>query len=595
MKKKQTESVLLSSPQEILRRLVRDVCEAVDSPRSLAVWLLFSTNEHGQLLELECNPWNYTCSQAYADDYLVTQFMSKYPGLQTGIDTKAKAMESFYQFEEQCKQTNYQLESRLHSSERVSQIFWAASEKCKRWLTPFDVPLANGRLPMEDVFHNLTWGPGVTSSVKGRSLAAYNKFQGKLETTADLKAAGAHYVVNSIPMWGTYHASGIPDRPSSVTPNCLTVVPGNAVATVPKNAKTDRTIAVEPHVNAFLQRGIGITIRSILKSHGFDLRSQERNQHYAKIGSKDGSLATLDLKGASDTVSRKLVQLMLPHDWYTLLNSCRSPMFRNEQGEWVRYHKFSSMGNGYTFELETLIFASLALSTCNYLGLQQPVVCVYGDDIVIPTEAVDLYEEVLETCGFTVNRKKSFSSGPFRESCGQDYFHGVNVRPFFVRQELRSLEAIYPMANNLRRYCAMRNGGLGYDRRFFRAWKGLYLSVKPSHRYRIPDGQGDGGFISELDEALQSITRCGSGPEGAVWRGRIWEWIPRRNPKVDATISVASALYEMDKQAWYPDKIPRVLSPLSSLDRTAYDLRETGSWRSRTTKFYSWPYRGGWF
>jgi hypothetical protein len=33
-----------------------------------------------------------------------------------------------------------------------------------------------------------------------------------------------------------------------------------------------------------------------------------------------------------------------------------------------------------------------------------------------------------------VNEEKSFSKGPFRESCGSDYFEGHNVRPYFVRK-----------------------------------------------------------------------------------------------------------------------------------------------------------------
>lgn len=582
--------VLLKSPQDILSGLVCDVCEAVDSPRSLAVWLLFSNNEHNQLLGLECDPLRYDSASSFADDYLVTSFLSKYPGLSTGIDTKAKAMESFFAFEEQCRDTNRNLKSRLHSRERVAQIFWAASEKCKRWLPALSDPMSNGLIPIEEVFNNLSWGPGVTSSVKGRSLSAYDKFRGKLEITANLQAAGGHYVVNSVPMWGTYHTSGNPDNPSSVTPRNLTVVPGNAVATVPKNAKTERTIAVEPHVNAFLQRGIGIVMRDLLKSRGIDLRSQERNQYLAKKGSRSGSLATLDLKGASDTISLSLVEMMLPRDWFLLLMSCRSSHYRNGN-EWSRYHKFSSMGNGYTFELETLIFATLAFSTCNFLGLPTTDISVYGDDVVIPVEAVSLYEEVLETCGFTVNRSKSFSSGPFRESCGKDFFRGINVRPFFVRRELRSLEAIYSVANNLRRYCAMRCSDLGYDRRFLRAWKGLYLAVHPDYRYRIPSGYGDGGFVSELDESQSFITRSKSDINGSWWIVRYWGFTPVTELKVDATLSVASALYDMERQRsgsrWSP-------MPPAPSDRTRSSKRETGKWRERTMKIYSWPYCGGW-
>lgn len=586
---RKTESFLIKGHEAILSRMVRNVAEAIDSPRSLAVWLLFSNNEHRQLLDLECRSGNYTNADRFADDYLITSLLSKYPFLSTGIDTKAAAMDSFAVFEEQCRVTNRELSHRLHSNERVSRIIWAASEKCKKWL-PVLVPQDDipGERPLDSIFRYAQWGPGVTSAVKGSALAAYKKFQGNLEATPDLIAAGIHHLVNSIPMWSTYHASGTPDNPSSVTPNAIESVPGNAVTVVPKNAKTDRTIAVEPHLNAFLQRGVGIFLRKILKSHGTDLRSQERNQLLALRGSRDGSLATLDLKGASDTISREIVRTILPADWCNFLEVLRSPVYQRD-GKWYRYHKHSSMGNGYTFELETLIFVLLAISVCNELGLSTKDVSVYGDDIIVPVEAYDLLVETLETCGFTVNSKKSFSSGLFRESCGKDYFDGINVRPFFVREKLSSVVALFRVANGLRRYCAMRLNGMGYDARFKRAWKDLFFSCPPAYRFRIPEGYGDGGFVSEWDEAAPALTvpRDGSG-----WRGRVIEFSARSRQKKNRCLSVASALYDLERMGWSPSS--RVSSPLTSVDRTAYDLREKGDWRIRSARYTEWTGVGGW-
>ena len=88
------------------------------------------------------------------------------------------------------------------------------------------------------------------------------------------------------------------------------------------------------------------------------------------------------------------------------------------------------MGNSYTFELESLIFFSLAYATCTHLGLSPKNVSVYGDDVVIPVEAMNLFREVLTVCGFIINTDKSYSSGPFRESCGADYLEGLDIRPF---------------------------------------------------------------------------------------------------------------------------------------------------------------------
>jgi len=590
---------LTASPEAILSGLVRDVCEAVSTPRSLAVWLLFSNKEHRQLLDLEIDALWYQDAHSFADDYLVTAFLSKYPYLETGIDTKAKSMENFHKFEQQCRDTNANLQKRLLSSERAARVIWAASEKCKRWLPVLVPDQETDQRPLTEILHLCEWGPGVTSAVKGKALAAYKKFQGNLEATTNLIAVGAHHLVNAIPMWSTYHASGTPDNPSSVTPNSFIRVPGNTVTVVPKNAKTDRTIAVEPHVNAFIQRGVGKYLRKVLKRHGTDLRSQERNQHLARQGSLTGKLATIDLKGASDTVSRAIVRELLPADWVHFLDNLRSPCYQID-GTWHTYHKHSSMGNGYTFELETLIFVLLSICACDEVGVSSKDVSVYGDDIIIPVEAYDVLKEVLETCGFTINEDKSYHEGPFRESCGEDYFRGINVRPFFVREKLSSPGALFRVANNLRRYCAMRNASLGCDARLKRAWKGLYFAVTSEYRFRIPDGIGDGGFVSEWDESASAVTAGPSGPYGRTWRTKSLEFVPTTRMKSNSCLSVASTLYDLERGrisasvSQSSDSERLYLDPQPAIDRTAYGLREVGSWRVRTIVVMQWPSLGGW-
>lgn len=595
---RKTQSLSVENPEGVLLGLVRDVCESVNSPRSLAVWLLFSNNEHRQLVDLKIVADWYQDPYRFADDYLVTSFLLKYPHLQLDLDPKEEAMKSFHRFENQCRDTNRQLDSRMQSNDRAARVIWAASEKCKRWLPVLETNQETGSSPIADIFSLCEWGPGVTSAAKGKALAAYKKFQAPLEATPDLIAAGVHHLVNSIPMWGTFHSSGIPDQYSSVTPNSFRGVPGNAVTTVPKNAKTDRTIAVEPHVNAYLQRGVGKYIRNILKRHGTDLRSQERNQILAREGSVSGSLATIDLSGASDTISRKIVSTILPADWVGFLDKLRSPCYLLD-GQWHIYHKHSSMGNGYTFELETLIFVLIAICCCDEVGVSSRSVSVYGDDIVIPIEAYEVLNETLSVCGFTINQGKSFHTGLFRESCGKDYFGGINVRPFFVREKLSSVSSLYRVANNLRRYCAMRNCDLGYDARFKRAWKGLYFACRSEYRFRIPEGYGDGGFVSEWDESSSVIKPGPTGPFGKTWRSSTLEFLPRTRVKRNSCLTIASTLYDLERQlpSCRPNPIETgrgVLDPPSIADRSVYGLRESGEWRVRSTVFLTWTGRGGW-
>jgi hypothetical protein len=242
-------------------------------------------------------------------------------------------------------------------------------------------------------------------------------------------------------------------------------------------------------------------MRRKMKRHGLDLdHGQDRNRHFAQIGSLEGSFATIDLSAASDTVSIELVRALLPVDWYTLLDNARSKLGFFE-GKWFRYHKFSSMGNGFTFELESLIFWALSLAVLNSHGLNSEAIAVFGDDIIVPTQCTEEVLSVLSFAGFTPNPDKTFTVGSFRESCGKDFFRGTLVRPFFLKEEVTDVLSIYRVANAIRRYAAVRLNGLGCDGRFRSPWGYLFRQVPKSFQLRIPDGVGDGGFASNFDES----------------------------------------------------------------------------------------------
>jgi hypothetical protein len=221
-------------------------------------------------------------------------------------------------------------------------------------------------------------------------------------------------------------------------------VPGS-LSFVPKDAKIHRSIVVEPALNSMVQRGIGRLLKEKLRSQGVDLYDQTRNQRLARVGSLDGSLATIDLSSASDTLSRELVYELLPLDWAIFLNYSRTSEVKYK-GNLIQLEKWSSMGNGYTFELESMIFYALAFGVCRDLGLPTQSISVYGDDIIVPVEAYTRLRRVLEFCGFTVNNQKSFYSGPFRESCGKDYLSGIDVRPIYVK-DLLTYRDLYRLHN----------------------------------------------------------------------------------------------------------------------------------------------------
>jgi hypothetical protein len=145
----------------------------------------------------------------------------------------------------------------------------------------------------------------------------------------------------------------------------------------------------------------------------------------------------------------------------------------------VEYEKISSMGNGATFELETAIFWAISSSVAGDS-------VVYGDDIIVPTEHAPEVIELLEFCGFKCNPKKTFVSGPFRESCGGHYFQGVDVTPPYFRKRLNSLHPVLTAANaiNLRSKAHLM---VSYDLK--PSWD--LLARKIPRKFRGLEGAGD--------------------------------------------------------------------------------------------------------
>lgn len=209
----------------------------------------------------------------------------------------------------------------------------------------------------------------------------------------------------------------------------------NRVAFVPKSWKTERTIACEPAGNMCLQLAFDKYAKRRLRRKGINLSDQTKNQRLAKEGSIDDKLATIDLSMASDTLAYNTVALLLPWEWFSYLRAIRSQKYSIIPGNCEEYHKFSSMGNGATFALETLVFAA-----CCY-AVGSSTFTVYGDDIIIETELADSLIALLRFFGFVPNTDKSHFAGPFRESCGKSWWRGFDITPKYIR-EIDSRKAV---------------------------------------------------------------------------------------------------------------------------------------------------------
>lgn len=225
------------------------------------------------------------------------------------------------------------------------------------------------------------------------------------------------------------------------------IVEHNRVTFVRKDAGTDRTIAVEPYFNSFLQMGQMSLLADKLRQWGVDTRDQTKNQHLARKGSMDGSLVTVDLSAASDSVTTVLVNYLLPKEWSCFLGKSRCKYSLLPDGSRIQLSKFSSMGNGVTFPLECLIFAAAVRACRQYVNCKEEW-AVFGDDIICSQRCSLLLTELLKFLGFSVNTDKSFYFGSFRESCGKDYLGGHPVRPYYLKSALDDF-SIHRLVNQL--------------------------------------------------------------------------------------------------------------------------------------------------
>lgn len=498
--------------------------EALDCPRSLTVYLLYKNKEHDALARLEIDPMHYLHAEDFRLAYLATRFLAKADFLETTFNRTDVARRKFIECEVMCRDTNDRL-VRLHRSNESIHLYGDMSlpfsDICQRITGKIASVLRTA--PTIDVLRTCVFGPGSTTRVKGTKTSAYEKLQEPLHITQE----ALHILPN---LYAEYPR----------LPRELCIAEGSDVTFVPKNAKTDRPIAIEPDLNIFSQLGVGDYIRESLRRVGVDLRDQTRNQRLACLGSVTGRLATIDMSSASDLISQGLCMYLLPVDWYILLDTLRSHKYRIEGRVYV-FHKFSSMGNGFTFPLQSLVFWALAQVACDLTHAAEGDIGVYGDDVIIPVNASKAFISLLELFGLKVNSAKSFTSGPFRESCGKDYFNGIDCQPFYLKQQVADVEDVYKFYNSLVRL-SQRLSVPGFrSSRFVGLCTLLRQRTPKGQHLLIPNGMGDGGFVSSLEEARPFIAGAPHGWEGYFFKCLIHS--PKTYQMTDSKATLLYALY----------------------------------------------------
>lgn len=483
---------------------LQSLCELVDSEISRNIQDMLKRKAYGEYLELTIDPNNYDEPDKFADDYLLVKLLSKSPNLPVGFDRVAEAELSFLESEITCYHNNRRFLSEKPTEEPL------VVEKIRRVIQRV-LPQINAEV-LKEVASGFCHGPGATTGVRGVGSCVVDKYERKIHHTIQLTP-----YIDSIlgPRWSDFLESG----------EGFSVVEGGRFTTVPKTAKTDRGIMIEPTLNVYVQKGVGRYIRRRLRRFGLDLdhQSDENRRLASQAHSLTTPLSTIDLAGASDSVTLRLVEKLFPSDWFRLLMLCRSPraMFLHA---FRPLQKFSSMGNGFTFELESLIFWAVCKAVVPK-GLHDKV-AVFGDDIIIPREYGDEVIQTLEYLGFSVNRAKSFLAGNFFESCGTDWFMGVAVRPFFMKGSKPGIPYTVTTANKLRLYAKLRGWGLFCDLRYKPLWEMLKKhSPGKWQKCIVPEYFGNIGFIGDVDEVV-----CSRPTDGFV-EGRFIRTITSRAAK----------------------------------------------------------------
>jgi hypothetical protein len=427
------------------------------SMRNYAVELPFSL-EH----DLKMAGWNGVISP-YPDMSLEQKAMQSIRNSllkkfsdETPPSANANALTLFLSINEKCKDFSLGASS-CTNIEAIA--LGEAKDFIYRMFLPNDQSQGNlRRLTLAEISSRLGVGNG--ANIGAFSTDFLSKVGTSLMTATDRRLHLLYVqAISCDPLWSSVESTRSKFRETDLAP-------GSRLSFVPKTTEISRTICTEPLLNMLFQKGIASVLEDLLgETCNISLSKQPNwNRSLAQLGSTSGKFGTIDLSSASDSMSTSLVTEFFPTHVLNMLELARSPCTILPDGTSVELHMISSMGNAFTFPLQTIFFASLVYGAYKALGYpflkpnrhSSGNFAVFGDDIICLRQAYGLVCRLLSICGFDVNVGKSFNQGFFRESCGHDYFHGRNVRGVYIKT-LRTEGDRYSAINRLNRWSATWN------------------------------------------------------------------------------------------------------------------------------------------
>lgn len=366
----------------------------------------------------------------FRDTYMYNTVFSKYCSIDksTELERDRRCLEKYLNCEKVCRETNDYFANEGYRGTSVHHLLMLTRKHLSNIL---------GSLP-DNWYEGASFGPGSTTSLR----KIYSDPVFKLENKPHVTSLFAPFARS---LW------------SDLWPE-MEIRDYAEYTSVPKNAEINRPIEKQTDLNIYAQKALGSIIRKRMFGRycgagrpALDLNSQENNRLFALLGSgADPSICTVDLSSASDLISVNLVKYLVEDNrWLQALYLTRVGQVQLDGGNIIHLQKFSAMGNGYTWELQSAIFYSMIRACNEYLGFDDHICSIFGDDIICHKDVYPTLAYLLRASGLKVNHDKSFVSGWFRESCGKHFYKGVDVTPPYLRKPLQTNEDIVVFHNRI--------------------------------------------------------------------------------------------------------------------------------------------------
>jgi hypothetical protein len=314
-----------------------------------------------------------------------------------------------------------------------NDVDWNFVDRCRRnWET--HMPKTASMRP-DDIIRNPRYGPGAFfgSEIICQNYDWWehkllpNRRIGSMPTFNGFEGFFKEYPDSPLPVYKTGDGSPAANHMA-------------AIKLVPKDANKKRVISKEefhllPGQLAYFDN-VSRSVEAESRGH-IQFTDQQIMRDRAREGSLTRLISTLDLKEASDRVRRSVIRALYRYSpghnyWVSRL---RATMVKLPvTGLKHRLKKFGNMGNGLTFVTMAIL---IYIAVCTEIShkYRRPFadvmreVYVYGDDLQVPSCYYSDAQLALEKVGLMLNPEKCFRHSHFRESCGGDFYRGVDVAP----------------------------------------------------------------------------------------------------------------------------------------------------------------------